>query len=105
MAFLASCSVSTTTCCMEAPNAVSKATAYSRGVFSSWDTGPHTPESIPRWASFITCFTLWAKPSRLRSKSSSSLARRSCSPTSRVSLFHCSWAAWARWRRPSKRSW
>ena len=58
MAFLASCSVSTTTCCMEAPNAVSKATAYSRGVFSSWDTGPHTPESIPRWASFITCYTL-----------------------------------------------
>ena len=104
MAALASCSVSTTMFCMAPPRAVSRATAYSFGVLSSWVTGPHTPRRMPRPASFITAFTLWAKPSRLRSRSSKSLARRCCSLASRVSWSSCSLAAWARFCRDSSRS-
>ena len=104
MALLASCSVSTTIFCMAPPRAVSSATAYSPGTFKMRETGPQIPERIPRPASFITAFTLWAKPSRFRSRSSRSRARRSCSLASRVSLSQPSLASMAFFRRVSSLS-
>ena len=86
MAALASPSVSTTIFCIAAPRAVSMATAYSPGTLIMRVTGPHMPFSIPRPDSLITALTLWPKPSMLRSRSSKSLARLSCSLVSRVSL-------------------
>ncbi len=83
MAFFASESVSVTMFCMAPPRAISIAVLYSLEVFITLETGPWIPLSVPFFTSFITSFTLWAKPSRFLSRSSSILA------------FPKSWSLWS----------
>ena len=99
IAAFAASSESTTTFCMAAPSAVSSATAYSRGTFKSRVTGPWIPRRLPRVLSRMTVLTLCVKPSRLRSRSSNSPARRSFSLASSIWRSASAFTASARFLR------